>query len=359
MTRFIVAVAAVLTGLTAEPAWALDPYAGNDPYWILIHEPAVHSELKLSREQAGSLQKLTDELDLQFFPLRNQPEEQAKRGAANVIGKARDGAGQIFSSQQRKRLNEILLQRQGSSALLLPEVIAKLNYTSAQQEQIEEIVNALKSAVEATQNGASGGNSGEKRDRKLRSLQSDQQKKLLEILKPAQRTAFSSLFGAPFDLTKLGRPAFKAPELIDSGEWINSEPLKLEALRGKVVVLHFYAFGCINCIHNYPSYREWSERFEGKDVAIIGIHTPETSEERDSTGVRRKAAAEKFTFPILIDGKGENWNAWGNSMWPAVYVIDQRGYLRHFWPGELKWQGADGDRFMRERIEDLLATPKS
>jgi thiol-disulfide isomerase/thioredoxin len=160
------------------------------------------------------------------------------------------------------------------------------------------------------------------------------------------------------DLTRLGRARFKAPELVDSGEWLNSEkPVTLASLAGKVVVLHFYAFGCINCIRNYPTYLDWQERFRGKDVMIIGIHTPETAAEQDSRSAKAKAIEAGFTFPVLIDNTKANWEAWGNSMWPSLYLIDKRGYLRHFWPGELKWQGATGDVWMRERIDDLLSEP--
>ena len=355
MARFVLSVVVfLLLNSVSLPAWAVDPYAGNDPHWILIHEPAVLAELKLSREQAGSLQKLTDELDLKFFPLRNRPAEEATRQIVDVTTRARAEADSILLPAQKKRLNEILLQRLGSAALLQPDVSGKLRYSAGQREKLEEIVNKTNLAVAEIQKNAE---SGDRLDRKIRDLQSDQQKKLLDVLKPAQRASLQNLFGAPFDHSKLGHPAFKAPELVDSGEWINSPPLTLESLKGRVVVVHFYAFGCINCIHNYPWYREWADRFQGKEVTIIGIHTPETSAERETESVRRKATDEKFTFPILIDGKGGNWNAWGNSMWPSVYVIDQRGYLRYFWPGELKWQGNDGEKLMRERIESLLANP--
>lgn len=85
------------------------------------------------------------------------------------------------------------------------------------------------------------------------------------------------------------------------------------------------------------------------------MHTPETERERDSQAVRAKAQEEKFKFPILIDAEKENWNAWGNSMWPSVYLIDKRGYVRYWWYGELNWQGAKGEEVMRQRIEELLA----
>ena len=66
-----------------------------------------------------------------------------------------------------------------------------------------------------------------------------------------------------------------------------------------------------------------------------------------------------FRFPVLIDGDKANWYAWGNSMWPSVYVVDRRGYLRAFWPGELKWKGATGDAWIAERIESLIAEGSS
>ena len=90
-------------------------------------------------------------------------------------------------------------------------------------------------------------------------------------------------------------------------------------------------------------------------VVILGIHTPETSAEREVAAVRQKAAQEKFAFPICIDSKNENWNAWGNATWPSVYLVDKRGYVRAFWPGELRWQGATGDELLAKKIDALLA----
>lgn len=100
-----------------------------------------------------------------------------------------------------------------------------------------------------------------------------------------------------------------------------------------------------------------SQQFRDKSVVILGIHTPETSAEEDSSAVKTKAEGAAFEFPVLIDNEKANWNAWGNSMWPSVYLVDKRGYLRYFWPGELKWNGAAGDKWMAARIEELLAEP--
>lgn len=87
---------------------------------------------------------------------------------------------------------------------------------------------------------------------------------------------------------------------------------------------------------------------------MIGIHTPETARERDLENVRADAARAGLTFPILVDDAKENWNRWGNSMWPSVYLIDKHGDIRYWWYGELTWQNAQGEQLLRRRIRELL-----
>jgi len=112
-------------------------------------------------------------------------------------------------------------------------------------------------------------------------------------------------------------------------------------------------------VRNYPWYRGWQDSFGGKGLTIVGIHTPEGGGEFDVEQVRKKAAEAKFTFPVLIDNDKKNWNAWGNSMWPSVYLVDKKGDLRFWWYGELNWQGQEGEKYLRQRIEELLAEPES
>ena len=88
---------------------------------------------------------------------------------------------------------------------------------------------------------------------------------------------------------------------------------------------------------------------------MLGVHTPETTRERDEKLVRDKVTESKFTFPVVIDNEKKNWNAWGNSMWPAVYIIDKRGRLRYWWYGELNWKEAGGQQIMAQKIKELLA----
>lgn len=87
----------------------------------------------------------------------------------------------------------------------------------------------------------------------------------------------------------------------------------------------------------------------------MGIHTPETNAERNVATLRSKVEKEGFDFPVIADNDQGNWDAWGNSMWPSVYLVDKRGYLRYWWYGELNWKGAGGQNTMQQRIEELLA----
>jgi peroxiredoxin len=146
-----------------------------------------------------------------------------------------------------------------------------------------------------------------------------------------------------------------APEFAKGTEWLQSEPLTLAALRGQVVVVHFWTFGCINCIHNYPAYKAWQGQYGGKGVTIIGIHTPEFAGEADSKRVRAKAEQNGLKFPIAVDNNRQNWKNWNNQYWPSIYLIDKKGQVRYRWEGELDSPTTKGERLMRQRIDELLA----
>lgn len=355
MRLFQLLAAATMLAYTATTAQAMDPYAGNDPFWILLHEPAVVAELKLSASQDSKYRELLDGLDLRFFPLRNQTYERANEGLKAILADGQGGLKSILEPPQLQRLNEILLQHLGNSSFLRADVIAELKLSNAQQTRMREIASTADKAVNDL--SAKKDTNPQAMERQYVKIKTDEQKKLLAVLQPEQLTRFKARIGSPFPQGMLRKPAFKAPEIIDTDQWINSAAVSSAAMKGKVIAIHFYACGCINCIHNYPWYRQWHDQFKDKDFMLIGIHTPETNRERDVTFVRKKAEEENLKFPILIDGKQENWNAWGNSMWPSVYLIDKRGYMRDFWPGELNWQGNDGEKQMRLRIEELLAEP--
>lgn len=361
MPRFPCAVYVALTVslvLRLGVGVAADPFWGADPAWSLIHEPAVERELKLSPAKSRDFRRLLDECDAKFFPLRNKPSEEAAKGVTEAMAELTKKLQAMLSEPQFRRLAEIQTRQQGTTALLRPGLSSLLDYTPKQKEEVEQAVSETLAKTKELEQRAANGEPREPLEKHFAALKQDELKRVIRTLSPTQKSIWQKSLGRDFDLTKLGHARFRAPELVDSGDWLNSDkPLTLESLADKVVVLHFYAFGCINCIRNFPTYVDWQERFQGKDVVIIGIHTPETAAEQDSASVREKADGAAFKFPVLIDSTKANWNAWGNSMWPSVYLIDKRGYLRHFWPGELKWQGATGDVWMREKIEELLTDP--
>jgi thiol-disulfide isomerase/thioredoxin len=130
--------------------------------------------------------------------------------------------------------------------------------------------------------------------------------------------------------------------------------LKLANLRGRVVIVHFWTFGCINCIHNYPVYKAWQEKYAGHAVTLIGVHTPEFTSEADVTRVRAKARANGLKFPIAIDNDGRIWNSWDTHAWPSIYLIDKQGRVRFNWEGELHLENEEARQFA-SRIDDLLA----
>ena len=131
------------------------------------------------------------------------------------------------------------------------------------------------------------------------------------------------------------REARPAPELAGAGPWFNAAPLTLAGLRGKVVLVEFWARECINCIHVLPHTRELHQRYAGDGLVVIGVHTPEYEEERDPAALKAAIAQYKIDWPVVADNDYKLWNAYGNRYWPALYLIDRDGKLvySHFGEG--------------------------
>ena len=144
------------------------------------------------------------------------------------------------------------------------------------------------------------------------------------------------------------------PEFPPGIPWVQTEPLKLEGLRGRVVVVHFWTFGCINCNRNYAVYEAWQEKYGGKGVTIIGVHTPEFALEADVARIRAQARDNGLKFPIAVDNDRRVWKSWGNRYWPSIYLVDKKGQVRYRWEGELHLRDQEGQQFV-SRIDELLA----
>src|SRR5205814_506113 len=117
--------------------------------------------------------------------------------------------------------------------------------------------------------------------------------------------------------------------------WLNSEPLSPAALRGKVVLVDFWTFTCVNWLRTFPYVRAWAEKYSGKGLVVIGVHTPEFSFEGDIDNVRKQAKALGVRYPIAVDTNYEVWRAFDNNYWPALYLADAQGRIRahHFGEG--------------------------
>ncbi|WP_395773552.1 cytochrome c biogenesis protein DipZ [Agrobacterium pusense] len=139
-----------------------------------------------------------------------------------------------------------------------------------------------------------------------------------------------------------------APSLDGAVEWLNSPPLTREDLRGKVVLIDFWTYSCINCIRTLPYVRAWAEKYRDQGLVVIGVHAPEFAFEKKIDNVRQAVAGFKIEYPVAIDNDYRIWRAFDNSYWPAHYLIDAKGQIRYHHFGE-------GDyRETEEAIQDLL-----
>src|SRR5262249_8805990 len=142
---------------------------------------------------------------------------------------------------QQNRLDQIFLQQSGNDSFLRDDIATKLHFTDSQRNRMKAIADEAASSVTALHKEMKDTNDTDTYEKRYKKIRVDEQKKLIAVMKPDQLTNFKKLVGSAFDVTQLGKPAFKAPEIINTSEWINSRPLELKQLRGKVVVLHFYA----------------------------------------------------------------------------------------------------------------------
>ena len=139
-----------------------------------------------------------------------------------------------------------------------------------------------------------------------------------------------------------------APE-ISAGRWINSAPLHLADLRGKVVLLEFWTFACWNCQHVEPEVKRWHATYADRGLTVIGVHTPELEEEKDPANVERYVREHGIAYPVAIDNEFATWDRYANRAWPALYLIDRRGQIRYVRVGEGAYEET------QRQIEALLA----
>src|SRR3989338_9066410 len=170
------------------------------------------------------------------------------------------------------------------------------------------------------------------------------------------RNQLNKMAGTEVKKEDMGKPLFNistpkgpiAPELIPGGVWFNSEPLTLAELKGKVVIIDFWTYSCINCQRTMPYLTKWWETYKHKGLIIIGVHSPEFEFEKNEKNLARAIKDFKLPYPIMQDNDFATWKAYNNHYWPAKYIIDKDGYIRstHF--------GEDAYDETEKVIQDLL-----
>lgn len=142
-----------------------------------------------------------------------------------------------------------------------------------------------------------------------------------------------------------------APEFAGIDNWLNSPPLTLASQRGKVVLVDFWTYTCINCIRTLPYVTRWHQKYKDQGLAVVGVHTPEFPFERSTPNVQKALERFGITYPVAQDNRYATWDAYRNLYWPAVYLIDKQGRIvyRHFGEGNYAETEAE--------IQRLLAQP--
>lgn len=140
------------------------------------------------------------------------------------------------------------------------------------------------------------------------------------------------------------------PSLDGAVQWLNSAPLTAEQLKGKVVLVDFWTYSCINCLRSLPYTKAWAEKYRDQGLVVIGVHAPEFAFERDLNNVRKAVQDQGITFPVAVDNNYAIWRAFNNQYWPAHYFIDAKGQIRHHHFGEGEY--ARSEQVIQQLLEE-------
>ncbi len=165
--------------------------------------------------------------------------------------------------------------------------------------------------------------------------------KLEEKLIPNRSSNASTQQGGNKAVFNVEKP-YPAPELRDIQDWINSDPQTLAKLKGKVVLIDFWTYSCINCQRTQPYLNKWYDKYKNDGLVIIGAHAPEFAFEKVPENVRRAVKEANIKYPVALDNDFATWQAYNNQFWPAKYLIDKDGQIRYTHFGEGKYDETEG-----------------
>lgn len=164
-------------------------------------------------------------------------------------------------------------------------------------------------------------------------------------------TGFTRRLLSPFRLITAhkGSDLSTAPDLAP-GDWINSTPLNLKDLRGRVVLIDFWTFGCINCRNTLPFIKAWHERYGDKGLTVIGVHSPEFDDEKEVANLRRQVASLGIRYPVVTDNDYKTWDAYNVAAWPTIFLLDKQGRIRWTHVGEGSY--AEAERLIQKLLTE-------
>ncbi len=249
-------------------------------------------------------------------------------GAATSLGIALFAGNKVFSALKRSLSFEVWIRRALGVAVILGVVAIALGWDTALLTKFSfvntakaesHLINALGSAKPAA----------------------------LPISAAATQPAQAPVLGDEGPM----------PSLDGAVSWINSPPIKTSALRGKVVLIDFWTYSCINCLRALPYVEGWAKKYKNSGLVVIGVHTPEFAFEKDRTNIEKAVRDLKINYPVAIDSDYNIWRAFHNEYWPAHYFIDGKGRIRyhHFGEGEY----AESEQVIQELLKENGATSLS
>lgn len=323
----------------------------------MVRDDAIHRELKLSDDQIQKVFVALQTIDGPWFRVRIRPVEERIATLKKLTDDLTQSLQEFLDADQLARLDQLQNQALGTRMIVRDQTAAGLKLSTAKRAELLQLFRKTdKTVADARAKLNEREIEPAEAARTIKKAQADEKNSFVAAMSNEQKRMLSSLTGPGFDFGSVKRSYPLAPELTkEGGQWLQSSGVELQDLKGKVVALHFYAFQCINCRRNLPHYNGWHTDYADKGLVVIGIQTPETPSERVAERVAAAIKSEQIEYPVLMDAQSANWKQWSNTMWPTVYLIDKKGFLRRWWQGEMNWNGNPGEKDMRKTIEQLLA----
>lgn len=225
-----------------NPNGVIPIHTSNQPYLFLVRDPVVHAAAKLTESQIAAVTKLNNRHDPALWSMRNKGPQAIAKVMQSVQAQTQSALRQILQAEQLQRIQQVEYWVLGVKSLLRDDVAKQADLTADQRTQIRDIVLAAEKQLAELQQKAQSGDDLNALNETWGEIKHQQQKDVIAAITEEQQQIFRGLLGDQVNLGKLGRIKMKVPDFDPSSQWVNSPPLTLDKLKGKVVALHFYAF---------------------------------------------------------------------------------------------------------------------